>query len=379
MEFNDTNFIAREDAKQIEVPVIRTGDLSVTCSVICQTEQQTAVESEDFQARPLAESSRLFFLRGVTVVHCSIPIVDDETSEGDELFKLKLSQAQVEQLNGQAFQSNTSAIVGPRSQLIVQIADYQDTTRVYFNQSVYRSAVQADSVTLYLERAGDVRSASKVFVNTQDASAKEGRDYIVKTRQLHFGPGSRSATIDIVFLNKNTWSRSFQVTLQSLNNHTQLGPRSSATVFIPPAITTGPALLPAEPIVVSLMDYGNATVDKNLVLDCQLTTQALLLIRNCVVDRVSANVTTVPAGYPVICVTPCDAKHPLYNTSTQRLCRNMAIDVSRIRYSWEISPPRARSELIGRKSDFFRPISSKRVKAKWPQLRLIKVLLSLTQ
>lgn len=54
--------------------------------------------------------------------------------------------------------------------------------------------------------------------------------------------------------------------------------------------------------------------------------------------------TSVPAGYPVVCVTPCDPKYPLFNISTQRLCRNMAIDVSKIRFSWEISPPLSTSD-----------------------------------
>lgn len=46
----------------------------------------------------------------------------------------------------------------------------------------------------------------------------------------------------------------------------------------------------------------------------------------------------IPAGYPLVCVTPCDPKFPDYN-ATERLCREMAIDVSKIRFSWEISPP----------------------------------------
>lgn len=53
---------------------------------------------------------------------------------------------------------------------------------------------------------------------------------------------------------------------------------------------------------------------------------------------VETNKMVVMAGYPVVCVTPCDPKYPQYN-STQRLCRHMAIDVSKIRFSWEISPP----------------------------------------
>jgi len=56
-----------------------------------------------------------------------------------------------------------------------------------------------------------------------------------------------------------------------------------------------------------------------------------------VVDDIIEN-QAIPAGYPVVCVTPCDPKYPDYN-ATERLCREMAIDVSNIRFSWEISPP----------------------------------------
>ena len=57
----------------------------------------------------------------------------------------------------------------------------------------------------------------------------------------------------------------------------------------------------------------------------------------------------MPHGYPLVCVTPCDAKFPQYNT-TQRLCQSMGIDMSRIRFSWQISPPSANYYSLGNES-----------------------------
>ena len=256
MEFNATDWKADESSGAAIISVVRTGDLSVTCSVICSTQAQSADDTKDFESRPAAESSRVFFLRGVTVIYCPVQLKDDYFFEGEETFLTRLSHPQVEQLNGQ--ESNVSALIGTRSQLAVKIQDDEDLTRVHFNQSVYRPSMDADSVVLNVERTGDLRFASKIFINSVDGSAKDGRDYIVKGRRLDFAPGEQSASISVAFLTKNTWPKSFQIAFNpegSLN--AQIGPKSSTTVFIPPTVTSGPALLPAEPIVVSLMDYGS--------------------------------------------------------------------------------------------------------------------------
>jgi hypothetical protein len=65
----------------------------------------------------------------------------------------------------------------------------------------------------------------------------------------------------VAFLNANhkiIWPKSFQIALSPEDSiNAQLGAgKLSATILIPPTVTSGPALLPSEPIVVSLMDYG---------------------------------------------------------------------------------------------------------------------------
>lgn len=256
MEFNTTELKVNESSETAIISVVRTGDLSVTCSVICSTEPQSADDPKDFDSRSVAESSRVFFLRGVTVISCPVQLKNDDFYEGDEVFLARLSNPQVEQLNGQ--ETNGSALIGSRSQLAVRIQDDEDITRVQFNQTVYRSSLEADSATLHVERSGDLRFPSIVFFKNLDGSAKEGKDYLVKTRRLDFASGEKWNSFTVSFLTKNTWPKSFQIILNPEGSvKAQIGSKSSATVFIPPTITSGPALLPAEPIVVSLMDYGN--------------------------------------------------------------------------------------------------------------------------
>lgn len=98
MEFNATEWIVQEDSLSAQVTVIRSGDLSLICSVLCATEAQqfSAEPGVDFEARPVAESSRIFFPRGVAVAQCVVPIKNDHIHEGEEHFLVRLSQPQVE-------------------------------------------------------------------------------------------------------------------------------------------------------------------------------------------------------------------------------------------------------------------------------------------
>lgn len=255
IDFNATELKVNESSVTAVISVFRTGDLSVTCSVICSTEPQSADDSKDFDSRPVAESSRVFFLRGVTVTYCPVQLKDDDFYEGDEVFLARLSNPQVEQLDGQG--TNGTALIGSRSQLAVRLQDDEDVTRVQFNQTTYRSSLDSDSATLYVERTGDLRFPSTVFLKNTDASAKENRDYVLTTRRLDFAANQKWNSFVVSFLTKSTWPKSFQMAFSPEESvKAQLGLKSSATVFIPPTITSGPALLPAEPIVVSLMDYG---------------------------------------------------------------------------------------------------------------------------
>ena len=263
VEFKEPQSLVDEASNTNRSSITRTGDLSVTCSVVCSTQDMTATGGIDFDARPPVESSRLFFLRGVTSVVCPVSVIDDAIHEGDEDFLLTLSQAQIEYVDATGSRS-VPATIGDRSQQTVRIRDAEDVTCVQFNQSAYRpSSSDADTsdagvVSLLVKRTGDLHLPSQVTVVPKDGSAKEGKDYTLVTPRLHFAPGDANAWLQLTFLLTPIWTKSFSLILSAdqLVN-AQLGVVSTTTVFIPPSVSSGPVILPAEPIVVSLMHYGD--------------------------------------------------------------------------------------------------------------------------
>ena len=68
-------------------------------------------------------------------------------------------------------------------------------------------------------------------------------------------------------------------------------------------------------------------------------------------DDVKAGLEVDPSpGYPIICVTPCDPKYPQY-VDTQNLCEEAAINVSTIKYGWEVS-----QIMYTKKKEYFKEI-----------------------
>lgn len=65
--FNQTNVYINETAKQVKVPIVRSGDLSKVFSLICYTRQQTAIEDKDYISRGSFEQSRIHFESGEKV------------------------------------------------------------------------------------------------------------------------------------------------------------------------------------------------------------------------------------------------------------------------------------------------------------------------
>jgi len=319
VQFRDTLHVVQEDSNVTHIDIVRSGDLLLTCSVICSTQADTARDgprgSADFDGRGAAsESSRVFFLRGVTSVACPITIHDDAFYEGDETFLLRLSRPQIEQVDAAASTPGAAgASVGSRNLLVARIVDAEDATRLQFNQTTYRPSVfTLDVVNIPVQRTGDLSVESRLSVGSRDGSAKEAQDFLLETRQLVFSAGQSLAWIGITFLTRPMWTKSFSVVLKVDElSIARLGSIASATVFIPPTASPRPVILPAQPIVVSLMHYDSGGEEEEEV---------------------------IPPGYPVVCVSACDPKHRRYNW-TQRLCRDMGIDVSKIRFSWEISPP----------------------------------------
>ena len=281
MEFREASLVADESATHAQIAVVRSGDTSLVCSVICSTQTSGSASADDFEERPTVESSRIFFLRGVTSSNCLVRIVDDSVYEGDEHFAVRLSQPQVEyglsadSGNKNSTRAAAAAVLGYVKEVDVRIGDDEDVTRVQFAQSSYGGGGAApgsdcdhqNCVVVRLVRTGDLTSHSTVVVATRDGSARAESDYTAVSRTVDFLAGDSDASVQLSFTpTKLGWAKSFSIvidpaaaaaaTAAGATINAQLGPVNVATIVIPPAVSTGPPVLPSEPIVVSLMHYG---------------------------------------------------------------------------------------------------------------------------
>lgn len=67
MQFAKDLLLVNEKEGVLQVPIIRSGDLSYESSVRCYTQGHSAQVMEDFEERRNADSSRITFLKGEKV------------------------------------------------------------------------------------------------------------------------------------------------------------------------------------------------------------------------------------------------------------------------------------------------------------------------
>ena len=266
MQFRQTEMSLEEDtAASAQIAVLRTGDTSVICSVLCSTRSGSATPA-DYDDRPAVETSRIFFLRGVTSTACTVRVKDDVQREGDELFSVHLSRPQVEysDVNATSAGKAKRAAVGAVAKMTIRIRDEEDVTRVRFNQSTYQAVAPTASsnstiLTVQLVRTGDLRSPTKVSIQSKDGSARANVDYapLTSSASVEFKANEAKATIQLLLFVRAGWTKSFTLFIDSNSlSNAQLANPHTATVIVPTLASIGPTVLPSEPIVVSLMHYG---------------------------------------------------------------------------------------------------------------------------
>ena len=256
MQFAESEMLLEESISSAQILVTRSGDMSGTCSIICSTRSGSATAPADYDERQAVESSRIFFLRGVTMVACPLVIHDDQQHEGVETLAVRLTQPQVENVTAVTFRAS----VGPQDQLLLRLRDDEDVTRVQFGQPVLGLQDTENSIQVNVLRTGDLAMPSKITVSTRDRSAKAGLDYQPLSKlSITFAAGETLANFQLSVIGpRPAWLKELVVFLETVSN-AQPGNIASATIVIPAATSSGPTVLPAEPIVTSLMYYGSCS------------------------------------------------------------------------------------------------------------------------
>ncbi|ESO99609.1 hypothetical protein LOTGIDRAFT_173674 [Lottia gigantea] len=297
--------------KTLNATVMRTGDLTIKTSVICYTRQKSGHVMMDYEERIRDNSSRIVFLPGEKFKNCTVNIVNDDEFEENETFLLRLTLPEAE--GGQRVE------IDDIDRIIVTITNNDDVPTIEFSEiaySVNEPSImdQITTVTVKIRRSGDVRKISSVRCSTRDGSAQSGLDYNPRSSLLNFLPGmvELDFPVDILYNSDIEWHESFTV---------QLGPETPVGAVLGSVITTtitilddevsGSLILPAPPMVVSLLNYEDV--------------------------EQGSKINPSP-GYPVVCISPCDERHPDYH-KTHKLCQESTINQSTIRYSWEVAMP----------------------------------------
>ncbi|GFY74626.1 extracellular matrix protein FRAS1 [Trichonephila inaurata madagascariensis] len=311
VEFSVSQLTVKEDAGSIQIPVSRTKDLTQNSTLFCITHDGSAHGREDFEERYLNRKvSIITFSSNQKESACVFEIYNDDIYEGKESFTVELVSHSID----------TETVIGNQKTAVIEIIDPEDVTVIQLEKNEYVVSQHifpnniSTSAVIAIIRYGDTSVVSKIRVSTIDGSASSGLDYYAKSKLLSFSPGEKRKNfeIEILYNKRRNWAVSFTVILgpdEVLN--ADIGNISKAVVRIASVHSTESLILPAVPLVVSLLHY----------------------------DNVSKGVVENPkSGYPLICITPCDTNYPDYAT-TGPLCKESGINSSSISYTWEIAMP----------------------------------------
>lgn len=208
--FNQSAITINETSKEVNVSIIRSGDLSKSFSLICFTKPQTATEGHDYVARDNFEPSRIYFEPGEKAKLCTVEILNDDVFEADETFQIKLSD----------LRGPSEVKLSSFSTMEVTILNDEDSCVISFSEKIYYTEEPSSSDSTVVKsvpilRSGDLTRTSYVRVSTSDGTARAGIDYKPKTEVLKFAPGVSALDFEIEIIHdyERETSESFFVTL----------------------------------------------------------------------------------------------------------------------------------------------------------------------
>ncbi|KAL4230245.1 FRAS1-related extracellular matrix protein 2 [Mactra antiquata] len=319
MEFLRDQYKVNEDENEVVAMVTRSGDLSTESYVRCYTRQASALVDEDYIERPNTNASFVIFKPNRREAECRVQIVNDRILEGEESFRLVLGTPDSPMTGG--------ATLGGQVTTKIVITDIEDSPVIKFEKTQYtvnEPIIKGDITTLSIAviREGDTSSLSEVRVSTKSGSATASRDFNPKSTLLRFTPGTEKLFVDIEinYDNKSENSESFSVHLSNdLQMIAKVYNYSRAIVYIEENSQLADVIFPVQPLIVSLRDY----------------------------DRVEQSINIRPInGYPLICVSPCNPRHPKYK-DVKRICRDEGIDDTQTKFRWRVGSPRDESGVYG--------------------------------
>lgn len=308
LEFREAQYSGYEGDGEVTAWITRRGDLSHHASVRCFTRQGSALVTDDFEERPDTVTSTVHFLPGEQERPCKVIVVNDHLHEEDEQLHLVLGSPASPTAGG--------AHLGTLDRSTIFIKDKADRSTVGLEESRYiveepERAGEERLVKLGVVRGGDTSSSVSLRLHTKDSSATSGKDYFPLSQEVVFAPNVSRVEMGVTVLGDSEKEprEAFTVHLKPLRGSSTAITTSKAIVYIEEMDSVASVTFPAPPVVVSLRDY----------------------------DEVSTAPVPIP-GYPLVCVTACNSRHPQYR-KTGGLCEREGINDTLTTYHWKVGAP----------------------------------------
>lgn len=312
VEFQKPEFEVSESEVHATALIIRQGDLNQETTVRCYTRQIGAEVSKDYIERPNTDVSIVRFVPGQTVAKCDVELVNDQSFENTEDFRLVLGTPL----------SPVGAKLGEQFDTLVKIKDDGDQPTVGFEKPLYEVVEPAEGnvqrLRICVVRTGDLAGELELRVHTKDGNADSGLDYIPLSKMIKIERDDDKCCfeVDILHDKKKEIRESFTVWIKDPIAENGVDPdivQPRTIVYIKQRDILADVTFPTSPRVISLADY----------------------------DKLKNAAATVPppkSGYPVICVTPCDPKSDVYD-EVLSLCEDEQIANEMTEYRWQVSAP----------------------------------------
>ncbi|MBI3417070.1 MAG: hypothetical protein HY043_17395, partial [Verrucomicrobia bacterium] len=215
IQFSTASTTVAENAGEVLLSVVRTGDLDTVVTVDFLTADNSAKAGEDYTAA----SGMLIFAAGQTNQVIRIAILNDDMSEATETFSVTLANP------------SSNAVLGSRVSTTVSIQD--NDTGIQFEFAQYWAGEGTGFVVVGVVRGPDENMAATVDYTTAAGTAKPGTDYIETSGTLSFTADEKLKLVTIPILNDGVKEPDEKFTFK-LSNATGdvLGTRFSARITI---------------------------------------------------------------------------------------------------------------------------------------------------
>lgn len=225
--FTTGSYKVDEDEGTVLINIIRYGGTEGVVTVEYETSDGTADKGNDYDAT----SGRITIADGKTTGSFTVPIIDDNESEGNETVTLKLKDptgnaqlgspdtATLTIVDNDAGDGSTTDATNPKGVFV-------------FSAPEYEVAENGESIDITIERTGTSGSAS-VKYQTSNGTA-DGNNYDSETATLTFGDGesTRTFTIDITDNEEKKGNKTVNLKISNPSDGSELGSLSTATLVI---------------------------------------------------------------------------------------------------------------------------------------------------